>query len=82
MATMRNTVHFLTADNEHVLLEEQTLAYGLPAGYERSAAQLSTPEGSQVRVELRDENGHVLDWRTYVVSTAGEEIPPRLAIVV
>jgi hypothetical protein len=79
---MRKTVHFLTADTEHILLEEQTLAFGLAFGYERGAATLSTPEGGQVRVELRDENDHLLDWRTYVVSAADDETPRRLAIVV
>jgi hypothetical protein len=68
MTTMRNTVHFLTDDDEHVLLREQTLAYGLASGYSRSAAELSTPAGKQVRVELRDDSGHLLDWRTYLVS--------------
>lgn len=71
---MRNTVHFPTDDKEHVLLKEQTLAFGLASGYERSAAKLSTPEGRQVRVELRDENGHLLDWRTYLVPAAGDDI--------
>jgi hypothetical protein len=45
-------VHILPDDNEHVLLEQQTFAYGLAFGYERSAVKLSTPEGRQMRVEL------------------------------
>jgi hypothetical protein len=64
---MQHTLRFLSGDNGHVLLEETTLAYGLMSGYERGTAALGLPAGRQVRVELLDDTGHLLDWRTYVV---------------
>jgi hypothetical protein len=64
---MRHTQHFLADDDGRVLLEEDTFAYGLAYGYERSAAQLGVPAGRQVRVELLDDGGHLLDRRTYLV---------------
>jgi hypothetical protein len=64
---MQHTLRFRAGDDERVLLEEHTLAYGLMSGYERNAAALGVPAGRQVRVELLDDGGRLLDWRTYVV---------------
>lgn len=63
---LRHTVYFLADDDEQVLLSEDTLAFGLPGGYERSSTKLGIPAGRQVRVELRDAGGHLLDRRTYL----------------
>jgi hypothetical protein len=78
---MRHTLHFLTDDDGRVLLEEDTLAYGLAYGYERSATVLGVPAGTQVRVELLDDGGHLLDRRTYLVPASETETPTRIAIV-
>ena len=80
--TMRHTLHFLKDGDRNVLFEEHTLAYGLASGYERSAGQLGVPAGTRMRVELLDDAGHLLDWRTYLVPVAGAETPARAASVV
>lgn len=69
---MRHTLHFLSDDDGRVLLEEDTLAYGLANGYERSATELGVPVGTRVRVELLDDSGHLLDRRTYLVRVTAE----------
>lgn len=79
---MRHTLHFLKDGDRNVLLEEHTLAYGLASGYERSARQLGVPAGTQVRVELLDAAGHLLDWRTYLVPVTDAETQARAASVV
>lgn len=70
---MQHTQRFLSGDG-HVLLEEPTLAYGLMSGYERGPTALGLPAGTQVRVELLDEGGRLLDWRTYVVPVTSREV--------
>jgi hypothetical protein len=58
------------------LFEEHTLAYGLASCYERSAAALGV---RQVRVELLDDGGRLLNWRTYLVPVTSGEMPKRVA---
>ena len=65
---MRRTLRFRATDDERVLLEEHTFAYGLHAGYERRAAELAVTVGTQVRLELLDEGDHLLDRRTYLAN--------------
>jgi hypothetical protein len=65
-------------DDDTVLLEERTLAYGLACGYERGAAELGIPTGRWVRMELLDDAGRLLDWRTYQVSVTGGQFPALL----
>jgi hypothetical protein len=79
---MRHTLHFLADDDKGVLLlKEDTLAYGLAHGYERSAAALGVPAGTQVRVELFDDSNHLLDRRTYLVPITQTEAATRIANV-
>jgi hypothetical protein len=73
---MQHTLRF--RDDDTVLFEEHTLAYGLVCGYERGAAELGVPAGKQVRMELLDNTGHLLDWRTYHVSMTGNQFPSLL----
>jgi hypothetical protein len=73
---MQHTLRFLACDDGgSVLLEERTLAYGLACGYERGAAELGVPAGRRVRMELLDDSGRLLDWRTYLVSITGGQFP-------
>lgn len=74
---MQHTLRFRACDDGSVLLEEQTIAYGLASGYQRSAAELGVLAGSQVRVELLDHNGRLLDWRTYL-PPIGDLVSPIL----
>lgn len=69
---MHHTLRFVACDDDTVLLEEQTIAYGMASGYERSAEELRVPPGSRVRVELLDHLGHLMDWRTYLASEGGQ----------
>jgi hypothetical protein len=71
---MRRTLRFRATDDERVLLEEDTLAYGLHAGYERLAVELAVEAGTQVRLELLDEGDHLLDRRTYVAVEPAREL--------
>jgi hypothetical protein len=73
---MQHTLRF--RDDETVLLEEYTLAYGLACGYERGAAELGVPAGRQVRMELLDDAGRLLDWRTYQAAVTGGQFPALL----
>lgn len=70
---MQHTLRF--RDDDTVLLEEHTLVYGLVCGYERGATELGVPAGRQVRMELLDAAGHLLDWRTYQVAVTGGQFP-------
>ena len=74
---MQHTLRF--RDDDTVLLEEHTLAYGLACGYERGATELGVPAGRQVRMELLDDAGRLLDWRTYRVSVTGGQFPALLS---
>ena len=71
---MRRTLRFRACDDGSVLLEESTLAYGLHAGFERTAADLDVLAGRQVRMELLDEGDHLLDRRTYIVAGSQPEV--------
>jgi hypothetical protein len=70
---MQHTLRF--RDDDTVLLEEHTLAYGLACGYERGATELGVPAGRQMRMELLDDAGQLLDWRTYQVAVTGGQFP-------
>jgi hypothetical protein len=76
---MQHILRFRTDDDGSVLLEEPTLAYGLAGGYERGAAELGVAVGRQVRMELLDDSGRLLDWRTYIASQTGRRFPIPLA---
>src|SRR5687768_7112658 len=60
-----------TADDGRLLLEESTAAFRLNPRHERHAVELGVPVGQRVRVELRDDGGHLLDSLTYVAPPAG-----------
>lgn len=75
---MQHILRFRAGDNGSVLLEESTLAYGLACGYERGAAELGVIAGERVRMELLDDAGRLLDWRTYVAAVTGERFPGPL----
>ncbi|HEU5469520.1 MAG TPA: hypothetical protein VFV67_02620 [Actinophytocola sp.] len=72
---MQHILRFRAGDNGGVLLEEPTLAYGLACGYERGAAELGVIAGQWVRMELFDDAGRLLDWRTYVAPVTGRPFP-------
>lgn len=74
---MRHTLRFRAGDDGRILLEELTIAYGLApgSGYERDAAAVGVRAGQWVRVELLDEAGRLLDWRTYRRPMTSEETP-------
>jgi hypothetical protein len=78
---MQHTLRFLSGEDGRVLLEEPTLAYGLAcgSGYERGTAALGVPAGQWVRVDLLDDAGRLLDWRTYRVPMTTEEVPTLVA---
>lgn len=63
---MQRTASYRTSDNR-LLLEEATGVFRLTPGCERRPAELGVPAGKQVRVELRDVDGHLLDSLTFVV---------------
>jgi hypothetical protein len=64
---VQRTVNFRACDNDSLLLKEHTLAFRLTPACERSAGELGVPAGRQVRVELLDDGGHLLDSRIYLV---------------
>ena len=68
---MRRTMSYRTSDDGSVLLEEPTVVFRLTPQCERNAAELGVSAGTQVRVELLDDGGHLLDSLVYVVSPAG-----------
>jgi hypothetical protein len=72
---MLHTLRFRSCDDARILLEESTIAYGLASRYERCAAQLGVPVHSQVRVELLDHNGELIDSRTFGVAETCGRIP-------
>jgi hypothetical protein len=63
---MQRTVSYRTAD-DRLLLEEPTGVFRLSPRCERRPAELGVPAGRQVRVELRDADGHLLDSLTFIV---------------
>ena len=68
---MERTLSYRTVDDGRLLLEEPTAAFRLTPLSERRPADLGVPAGQQVRVELRDDGGHLLDSRTYGEASAG-----------
>ena len=62
---MQRIVCFRAADDQSLLLEESSLAFRLTPGCERGAGELGVSSGRQVRVELLDDSGHLLDSWTY-----------------
>ena len=65
---MQRTLSYRTTDDGRLLLEEHTVVFRLTPRCERGAAELGVPAGRQVRLELLDDGGHLLDSLTYVVS--------------
>jgi hypothetical protein len=59
------------ADDGRLLMEEPTGAFRLTPRDERCPAELGVSAGQRVRVELRDDGGHLLDTLTYVATPAG-----------
>jgi hypothetical protein len=68
---MPRTLSYRTTDDGRLLLEEHTVAFRLTPLCERPPAALGVPAGKQVRVELLDDGGHLLDSMTFVVATDG-----------
>lgn len=64
---MQRTLSYRTIDDGRLLLEERTVVFRLTPQSERCQAELGVPAGRQVRVELRDDGGHLLDSLSYVV---------------
>jgi hypothetical protein len=63
---MQRTASYRTVD-DRLLLEEPTAAFRLTPRSERRPADLGIPAGNEVRVELRDADGHLLDSLTFIV---------------
>jgi len=64
---MQRTLSYRASDDNRLLLEEPTIVFRLTPGCERRPAELGVSAGRQVRVELCDDGGHLLDSLTYVV---------------
>jgi len=65
---MQRTLSYRTSDDRSLLLDERTVVFRLTPQCERGAAELGVSAGRQVRVELLDEGGHLLDALTYFVA--------------
>ena len=65
---MQRTLSYRTFDDGRLLREEHTIAFRLTPLCERLPAALGVPAGKQVRVELLDDGGHLLDSLTYVAA--------------
>jgi hypothetical protein len=74
---MLRTLRFRTSDDERILVESDTLAYRLHAGYELHATKLGVAAGTKVRIELLDDSDHLLDSRTYVVPEPDLQSSPQ-----
>jgi hypothetical protein len=68
---MKRNLSYRTTDDGQLLLEEPTVVFRLTPRCERRPAELGVPAGKRVRVELRDDGGHLLDSLTYVVPSDG-----------
>ncbi|MGB3440898.1 MAG: hypothetical protein WBA97_19290 [Actinophytocola sp.] len=66
---MERFLSYRTADDGRLLREESTAAFRLSQRCERHPAELGVSAGHQVRVELRDDSGHLLDSLTYVATS-------------
>jgi hypothetical protein len=62
---------YRAADDGRLLLEEATAIFRLSPRHELPPGELGVPAGQRVRVELRDDGGHLLDSLTYVATPAG-----------
>jgi hypothetical protein len=65
---MTRTLSYRTREDGRLLLEEPTIVFRLNARCERPPTELGIPAGEQVRVDLRDAGGHLLDTLTYAAS--------------
>lgn len=63
---MQRTLSYRATDDGRLLVEEHTAVFRLTPQYERGASELGVPAGRQVRLELHDDGGHLLDSLTYV----------------
>lgn len=68
---MQRTLSYRATDDGSLLLEEHTVVFRLTSQCERGAAELGVSAGRQVRLELLDDGGHLLDSLTYVVPPTG-----------
>jgi hypothetical protein len=68
---MHRTLSYRATDDGSLLLEEHTVVFRLTPQCERGAAELGVSTGRQVRLELLDDGGHLLDSLTYVVPPTG-----------
>ena len=69
---MRRTLSYRSSDDGRLLREEPTFVFRLTPQCELLPAELGVPAGTQVRVERRDDGGHLLDSLTYVVAADGQ----------
>jgi hypothetical protein len=63
---MQRTASYRSSD-KLLLLEERTGVFRLTPQCARRPAELGVPAGRQVHVELRDDDGHLLDSLTFIV---------------
>lgn len=71
---MERFLSYRTSDDGRLLMEESTASFRLTARDERCPAALGVSAGQRVRVELRDDGGHLLDALTYVATPAADSI--------
>lgn len=64
---MQRTLSYRASDDGSLLLEEHTVIFRLAPQCERGPTELGVPAGRRVRVELLDDDGHLLDSLAYVV---------------
>jgi hypothetical protein len=62
---MKRTLSYRNSDDGSLLRNEHTVVFRLTPQNERGAAELGVCAGKQVRVELLDDGGHLLDSLTY-----------------
>jgi hypothetical protein len=67
---MERTLSYWTHDDDRLLMEEPTTAFRLTLRGEQGQEELGVTAGRRVRVELRDDSGHLLDFLTYEVLPA------------
>lgn len=74
---MRRILRFQASDDGRLLLEVDTLAFRLHAGYELRGQELGVSAGTRVSIQLLDDSDHLLDRRTYVVAAPDRQPPSR-----
>lgn len=62
---MRRTLCFRAVDDNRLLLKEYSVAFRLTPECERGAGELGVAAGTRVRVELLDDESHLLDFWIY-----------------